>query len=78
MVDPAISERKGADYSVLTVGGQDADRNLYIFDIVHGKFLPDILVEKLFMLAKKWKLNVCHVETVSFQQSLVYIIKNAF
>lgn len=78
MVDPAISEKKGADYSVLTVGGQDVDRNLYIFDIVYGRFLPDVLVEKLYDLVKKWKCNVAHIETVAFQQSLIYIIRNAF
>lgn len=78
MVDPAISQKKGADYSVLTVGGQDADRNLFIFDISYGNFLPDVLVEKLYLLVKKWKCNVAHIETVAFQQSLIYIIRNAF
>ncbi len=78
MVDPAISEKKNADYSVLTVGGQDADRNLYIFDIIFGRFPPDKLVDNLYKLVDKWQCKVAHIETVSFQQSLIYIIRNSF
>lgn len=78
VVDPAISEKVKADYSVLSVGGLDAERNLYIFDTLYGHFNPNALVEYIYMMVKKWKLKGCTVETVSFQQSLVYMLKTQF
>ncbi|MGH2412815.1 MAG: hypothetical protein ACRDEA_03785, partial [Microcystaceae cyanobacterium] len=75
VIDPAISQKKTADYSVILVGGLDFARNLYIFDFKCGRFLPDTLIEMTYELVEKWKLVAVHVEVVSFQQALVYMFK---
>lgn len=78
MIDPAISQKKNADYSVLAVGGQDEDRNLFIFDMIYGRMLPDAIVDNLYLLVNKWKCNVCHVETIAYQKALIPLIQSNF
>jgi predicted phage terminase large subunit-like protein len=78
MIDPAISEKKNADYSVIALGGQDDNRNLYIFDMIYGRMTPDRIVDSLFTMVEKWSCNVCHVETIAYQQALLTVIKMAF
>ncbi len=78
MIDPAISEKKNADYSVIALGGQDENRNLFIFDMIYGRMQPDRIVDSLFMIANKWQCNVCHVETIAYQQALIGVIQMSF
>lgn len=78
VVDPAISQSKKADNTVILVGGVDFQRNLYILDFFCGKVTPYPLVEKLFELADKWECRAANVEVVAFQQSLIYMIKQKF
>ncbi|MGH2413004.1 MAG: hypothetical protein ACRDEA_04795, partial [Microcystaceae cyanobacterium] len=78
IIDPAISQKKTADNSVIMVGGVDFARNLYVIDFKCGKFLPDDIVEKTYELAFKWSLKSIHIEVVSFQQALVYMFKTRF
>ena len=76
VIDPAISEKKSADDTMITVGGQDIDRNLFVFDVRHGKWLPNKTIQILFELCDKWKCKAVTVETVGFQASLLYAIKD--
>lgn len=78
VVDPAISQKKTADNSVVMVGGIDYNRNLYIIDMFVGKVTPDNLVKEIFRLADKWQVRAAHVEVVSFQQALIYMIRQKF
>ncbi len=78
VVDPAISQKKDADNSVLMVGGFDADRNLYLLDCRFGKMLPETLIAKMYELVEKWKLSRVTIEVVAFQQVLVHMIRSAF
>lgn len=78
VIDPAISQKKTADNSVIMVGGIDHEYNLYIVDYLSGKFLPDELIKNTYELADKYRLNVCWVEVVSFQQSLIYMFRSKF
>lgn len=78
VVDPAVSQKKTADNTVLTVGGYDNDKNLYIFDIKAGKFTPSETVRWIFELADKWMLNSVTLETVGGFAMLSYIVKDAF
>jgi predicted phage terminase large subunit-like protein len=78
VVDPAISQKKDADNSVVMVGGIDYERNLYLLDFVCGKMLPNILIDNLYSLADKYKMSVAYIEVVAFQQALIYMIKQKF
>lgn len=77
-IDPAISQKKKADNTVIMVGGIDSERNLYVLDYSYGKYLPFKIVEEMYRLANKWHMYACHVEVVAFQQVLAYLIKQSF
>lgn len=78
VVDPAVSQKKTADNTVLTVGGYDSDKKLYIFDIRCGKYTPSETVKHIFELADKWQLNSVTLETVGGFAMLSYIVRDAF
>jgi predicted phage terminase large subunit-like protein len=78
VVDPAISQKKDADNSVVLVGGIDYERNFYMLDFICGKMLPNILIDNIYNLADKYKMNVAHIEVVAFQQALIYMVKQKF
>lgn len=78
VVDPAISEKKTADYTVILVGGLDYERNLYILDFFCGRVPPTKLVEQLFSLAEKWEIKMAHIEAVAYQKALIPMIKSKF
>ncbi|XAI95091.1 terminase [Leptolyngbya phage Lbo-JY12] len=78
VVDPAVSQKKTADNTVLTVGGYDNDKNLYIFDVKAGKFTPSETIKHIFTLADKYKLNAVTLETVGGFALLSYQVKDAF
>lgn len=75
VVDPAISQKKGADYSVIMVGAMSAQRDLYILDAYGGHPKPYELLHKMFDMMSKWHLKLATVEVVSYQQALVYMAK---
>ena len=78
VLDPAVSQKKNSDNTVLMVGGFDSERNLYIFDCRWGKMLPERIIQEVFSLADKWKLYKLTIEVVAFQQVLVHMIRSAF
>lgn len=78
VLDPAISQKKTADNTVMLVGGIDAKRNLYLFEFVYGKFLPEEMVSKMFALAEKWKVTRVTIEVVSFQKVIAHMVRSAF
>lgn len=78
VVDPAVSQKATADNTVLTVGGYDDSKELYIFDMRAGRFVPSETIRHLFELAEKWHLNAVTVETVGGFGLLAPIIKDNF
>lgn len=78
VVDPAISQRKQADNTVILVGGVDEDKNVYVFDIKVGKFLPNETVDKLYELMDKWKLNSATIDNEKLGQALMHTIRQSF
>jgi predicted phage terminase large subunit-like protein len=78
VLDPAISQKKTADNTVMLVGGVDFNRNLYLFEFVYGKFLPEKMISAMFELAAKWKVTRVTVEVVAFQKVIAHMIRSAF
>ena len=76
-VDPAISQKETADYSVILVTGVDAKKNRYYETMERGHYTPYELIDKIFAVAATTpKLRVVGIETVAFQKMLIYTIKD--
>jgi phage terminase large subunit-like protein len=54
-VDPANSRKKGSDYTVMWVLGLNADRNVYVLDVVRDRLGLRERGDALFSLHKKWR-----------------------
>jgi len=69
--DLAISEREGADFTVLGVSGMDSKGNIYWLDIMRFRS-SDIfdIIDEIFKLIDVWNIDYATVETVAFQKTL--------
>jgi predicted phage terminase large subunit-like protein len=73
-VDPAISVKQTADYTViLTIGVLDGD--VYILDIIRERMEPDRLISQLFEVVKMYNPARVGVENVAFQKMLIQEIR---
>lgn len=75
-VDPAISEKKEADYSAMVCVGVDKNNTWYILDIWRDKVQPKALIDQIFFWNEKWKPITIGIETVAFQKALQYFIND--
>jgi predicted phage terminase large subunit-like protein len=78
VIDPAISTKKTADYSVVMVGGVDSERSLYVLDFRFGRWLPNELIKNTYDLLDKYDMVAVHIETVGYQLALIQMFKAAF
>lgn len=76
-IDPAISLKEKADFSVIMVMGTDDDNKRYIERVIRAKLTPYVLIDKIFEVAAETKaLKKIGIETVAFQKMLMYAIKD--
>ncbi len=75
-VDPAISKKEHADYSVVYVQGVDKENKRYCLDYVRQRLDPYELCDAIFGLYDKWKPWTVGVEKVAYQEALIYILKD--
>jgi len=73
-VDPAISEKKGADYSAIMVVGVDKKNTWYILDMWRDRVNPKRLIDQIFTMDDKWDPVQVGVETNAFQKVLQFYI----
>ena len=78
VIDPAISTKKTADYSVVMVGGVDHERTLYVLDFRFGRWLPHDLIKNTYDLLDKYEMAAVNIETVGYQLALLQMFKAAF
>ncbi len=71
-IDPAISEKKEADYSAMVCVGVDKNNNWYILDLWRDKVPPKRLLDQMFYWDDKWKPNKVGIETTAFQKALQF------
>lgn len=81
-VDPAISEKKKACNTAIAAVGKFKTRpDWYILDYVRAKLDPGKLVDATFMMAKDMRRMYpratirVHIETVAYQKSIMYYLK---
>jgi predicted phage terminase large subunit-like protein len=74
-VDPAISQKETADYTVIMVTGIDALNQIYVLDYIHERLNPSQTIEGIFTLAKKWEVKAIGIEGVAYQRSLQWFFE---
>lgn len=75
-VDPAISKKTHADYSVVFVQGVDKENRRYCLDYTRRRMNPYELSAEIFRLVEKWKPWTVGVEKVAYQEALIFILKD--
>ncbi len=66
-IDPALSEKKEADYSAMICIGVDKENSWYILDIWRDQVLPKKLIDQIFYWNEKWKPVTNGLETTAYQ-----------
>lgn len=76
VIDPAISEAKGADGSSIAVVGMAQRGHIYVLEVWwEVGATPRRQVDKYFELSEKWQVDQHGVETIAYQAALVHILK---
>jgi predicted phage terminase large subunit-like protein len=75
-VDPAISESEGSSYFSFTTIGIDKDGQIYLLDIIRGKFTALVQAEKIVECYKKFKHDNIGIESIAYQKVLSQLVKN--
>lgn len=77
MIDPAISEKQSADFSVIMAVGVDKSNNWYVLDYDNFRGKPQELIDRTFRMYNRYPhARKIGVETVSYQKSLVYSFRD--
>src|SRR3990167_340850 len=74
-IDPAISEAKYADYTAMVVVGVDQWGFINILDITRSRLNPNAIIEEIFRLVNRWQLKSVAIETVAYQKTLAYTLR---
>lgn len=74
-VDPALSEKKEADYSAMVCVGVDHNNTWYILDLWRDKVNPKRLIDQIFAWDKKHRPVTVAIETVAFQRIIQFYIE---
>ena len=77
-VDTAFKKTETADYSVAVVAGMDKNGDIYIVDIIRGKYDFPELKQMLVRLNTKWRgkgLRAMYIEDKASGQSILQELK---
>lgn len=72
-VDTAETTGKRSDYTAIVVAGWSSAGKCYIMEIVHGRFMPSEIVDKIVKLCQKYKnrLGRVKIEETGFVRGLM-------
>lgn len=73
-IDPAIGQKDSNDYTAIVVIAVDKDRNWYVRAANRYRMGPTEIVAKCFEVAATYKPMAIGIETVAYQQALIYLI----
>lgn len=74
-VDPAISEKKSADYTAIGVYGADQFQNHFIKGIYRGHWKVSQIIENIFYVYEMYHPNAIILETIAYQKALAYVLQ---
>lgn len=73
-IDPALSEKKDADYSAMVCVGVDKNNVWYILDVWRDRVVPQRLLDQIFFWYDKWHPMSFGLETTAYQRVLQYAL----
>jgi predicted phage terminase large subunit-like protein len=76
MVDPAISQESGADFTVLTTISVDEYYNWFVREVVRGHFLPNEIIEEMFKVNERYHPIEMGLEVQAYQKMLAYSLRD--
>lgn len=74
MIDPAIGQEDGHDYTGIVVVSVDSDTNWYVQVAKRQRMTPTEIVDACFDLTARFNLMGIGVESVAYQKVLIYLI----
>jgi len=74
-IDLAISQKETADYTVVCASSVDSEGNIYIREYTRERLTPPETINVIFEYCKKYKPLKVGIETVAFQKSMIYFIR---
>jgi len=75
-IDPAIGQKDNHDFTGVAVVSVDSNRNWYARMLARYKVTPSEIVNLIFRLNKEFNPRVIGVETIAYQEALLYMIEN--
>lgn len=76
MVDPAISQEAGSDFTTIVTIALDEYYNWFIREIIRDHMLPNKIIDTMFKVAEIWRPLEMGIEVVAFQKMLAYSIRD--
>lgn len=74
-VDPAISEKKSADYTAIGVFAADQWQNHFVKDLFRGHWKVDKIIDAIFYVYNLHHPQAIVLETIAYQKALSYILQ---
>lgn len=75
-LDPAISEKAGADESVIAVVGMGRNGHLWVLDMwAKQGAAPRELIDQYFAMAARWRPYKHGVESIAYQAALIHLLR---
>lgn len=75
-IDPALSQKQDADFSVIATIGVDKDDNWYLLEMKREHYTPTELADEIFLTYVKWKPRKVAIEIYGFQQVIKRYIED--
>lgn len=73
-IDPAIGQNKHSDYTGIVVISVDYSGHWYLRVAHRYRLTPTQIVEKMFEICRQFKIKCLGVETVAYQEALLYML----
>jgi len=74
-VDPAVSEDRRADFTVILTASIDQYGNIFLRNIARGQWNPSAIIRNIFAEAEKYHPVKVGIEDIAFQKTLSYFIR---
>lgn len=75
--DLAISTKQTADYSVFAVVGIDRQQNIWVLDIIRGRWNALGIIDRMFEIQQRWNPEIFGIETGQIELTLEPFIQKA-
>lgn len=68
-------DQEGNDFNVLMITGVDEQKNRHTIEFERGHFTPGEFIKLFFMLHRKYQPKKSSIETVAYQKSLLFFMR---